>query len=332
VAEDLRFGVVLQGVDPPGEFVSLVRLIEDLGYDHLWLTDSSLHARYVYAYLTLAATVSRRLKLGTGVTNPLTRHPALGALAIATVDEISGGRAIYGIGAGDRPIEALGYRPASLTTLRRTVEITRCLLRGETVHVRSESYALDKAHIRVPTRSNVPVYLSASGPKTLELAGEIADGVILLCGLFKEGIEYAISHIRAGQARNGGRPLDIAVFTYGALRDDHELAVEDARSIAAWFCQTAPVYCELAGMPADLVARVRAAYRGGEFQEAREAARLIPDELVSKIAFAGTPEDGLRKVRALIDLEIKSINIFPLGAERKQTIVNFARSIIAPLR
>jgi 5,10-methylenetetrahydromethanopterin reductase len=324
----MQFGVVLQGIDPPSEFVSLVRLIEDLEYDSLWLTDSSLHARYVYSYLTLAATVSHRLKLGTSVTNPLTRHPALGALAISTVDEISGGRAIYGIGAGDRPIEALGYRPAKLTLLREAVEVTRCLLRGETVTLKGQSLRLNQARIRVSTRADLPIYMSATGPKTLELAGEIADGVILLGGLFKEGIEYAMSHIQAGQARNGGRPLEIAVFGYGSIKDDYSQAIEDARSIAAWFCQTAPIYCELAGMPAALIEEVRAAYAGGEFQEAQEAASLIPDEMVTRMALAGTPEDGRRKVDALIGLGIHNINIFPLGRDRRQTIINFAREVI----
>jgi 5,10-methylenetetrahydromethanopterin reductase len=87
-----RSGVVLQGAYPPVEFEQMVSRIEALGFDHLWLTDSSLHARNSYAYLTLAAKTSSRLLLGTAVTNPLTRHPAITAAAAATVDEISDGR------------------------------------------------------------------------------------------------------------------------------------------------------------------------------------------------------------------------------------------------
>src|SRR5439155_18085701 len=89
-----RAGVVLQGAYPPGEFATMVERIEGLGFDNLWLTDSSLHARNAYAYLTLAATRSSTLQLGTAVTNPLTRHPAITATAAATVDEISDGRMI----------------------------------------------------------------------------------------------------------------------------------------------------------------------------------------------------------------------------------------------
>src|ERR1017187_2797031 len=97
-----RAGVVLQGVDAPGVFCGMVEEIESLGFDHLWLTDSSLHARNCYSYLTLAATRSSRLLIGTAVTNPATRHPAITAAAAATVDEIAAGRMILGIG-GRRP-------------------------------------------------------------------------------------------------------------------------------------------------------------------------------------------------------------------------------------
>jgi 5,10-methylenetetrahydromethanopterin reductase len=327
----MKFGVALQGVYPPREFMALVREIEELGFDELWLTDSSLHARNVYAYLTLAATVTTRLRIGSSVTNPLTRHPAIGAQAIATVDEISGGRTMYGIGVGDRPVQALGFRPAHLATLRNAVDATRRLLRGETVDMEDEAFKLHDAHLHFGARSDIPVYISASGPKTLELAGEIADGAIVLGGLFPEAMQYAISHIRKGETLSSS-PTEVAVFAYGALNPDAAAAIEDARSIAAWFCQTAPAYCELAGMDPEIVSRVRTAYAGGEFQEAQSAASLIPDHFVQKLALAGTEEDGLRKAGMLQDLGADSVNVFPLGKDRPATIRAFAQGVIRRLR
>ena len=99
----MRSGVVLQGAYPPAEFRSMVERIDELGYEHLWVTDSSLHARNSYSYLTMAALTSPNLLLGTAVTNPVTRHPAITAVAAASVDEISEGPMILGIRAGDRP-------------------------------------------------------------------------------------------------------------------------------------------------------------------------------------------------------------------------------------
>jgi len=233
-------GVVLQGVDAPGEFCRRVEDIESLGFGYLWLTDSSLHARNCYSYLTLAAAHSTRLRLGPAVTNPVTRHPAITAAAAATVDEISGGRLILGIGAGDRPLLALGFQPSPLVTLEAAITGIRRLWRGEELDLQAPGFTMNGAHLRFPARTGIEVFVSASGPKTLELAGRIADGVILLVGLFPEALGWAISRVEQG-ARAADRPRPhIAVFAYGAIDEDEQAALEAARSIAAWFPQTAP--------------------------------------------------------------------------------------------
>ncbi len=317
-------GVVLQGVDAPGEFCRMVEEIESLGLGHLWLTDSSLHARNCYSYLTLAATRSSRLLLGTAVTNPLTRHPAITAAAAATVDEVSGGRLILGIGAGDRPLLALGFQPSPLATLEAAITGIRRLWHGEETDLRSPGFTMSGAHLRFPARAGIPVFVSASGPRTLELAGRVADGVILLVGLFPEALDWAVSQVTRG-AEAAGRPRPhIAVFAYGAIDEDERAALAAARSIAAWFPQTAPRICELAGLPRDLVARVRAGYSGGEFQEASAAARLLPDEFVRKVALAGNRQHAAERVGAALHAGADSVHVFPLGDERMKTVRAFA--------
>jgi 5,10-methylenetetrahydromethanopterin reductase len=181
----------------------MVAEIEALGYDSFWLTDSSLHARYCWAYLTLAARQTSRMTIGTAVTNPLTRHPAVTATAAATLAEISAGRAILGIGAGDRPLLSLGYSPARLATLEAAVSAIRELWAGQAVEAGGAGFALHDAHYRFPPGLDIPVYLSATGPRTLELAGRIADGVILLAGLHPDGISFALEHIDRGAAAAG---------------------------------------------------------------------------------------------------------------------------------
>ena len=319
-----RSGVVLQGAYPPAEFEEMVGRIDALGFDQLWLTDSSLHARNSYAYLTLAARTSERLQLGTAVTNPLTRHPAITAAAAATVDEISGGRMILGIGAGDRPLLALGLKPSPLASLRASIVAIRELWSGDHVSIDDRAFSLHDAHLRFPARADIPVYISASGPRTLELAGEIADGVVLLVGLFPEALAWALEHVDRG-AEKAGRPRPhVAVFAYGAIDDDEAAALASARSIAAWFPQTAPVICELAGVPASLVEGVRARYAGGEFQEAEEAARLLPDDFVRSVALAGNAEHARGRIEAAIGAGADSVHVFPLGANRMRTVETFA--------
>ena len=319
-----RSGVVLQGAYPPAEFTTMVERIEGLGYQHLWLTDSSLHARNSYAYLTLAATRSSTLQLGTAVTNPLTRHPAITAAAAATVDEISGGRMILGIGAGDRPLLALGLEPARLASVRSAIDAIRALWAGETVSVKDEAFTLDGAHMRFGARPDIPIYISASGPRMLEIAGRVADGVIVLVGLFADGLAWAIEHVERGATAAGRPKPHVAVFAYGAIDDDEDAALEAARTIAAWFPQTAPVVCELWGLEPALVDAVRDAYRGGEFQEAAAAARLLPDDFVREVALAGDRTQARGRIEAALAAGADSVHVFPLGQRRMETIESFA--------
>lgn len=319
-----RSGVVLQPVDAPGTFRGMARRVEEAGYDHLWLTDSSLHARDVYVYLALAAAETSRVRLGTAVTNPLTRHPGVTAVSAATVDELSGGRMVLGIGAGDRPVEAFGLRPAPVARVEGAIGAIRDLLAGKTLDGWQGGLEFRDAHLRVGARPGVEIFLAASGPRMLDLAGAAADGVILLVGLFEQGLRYAIERVEAG-ARRAGRPRPhLAVFAYGAVDEDEDRALEAARPIAAWFPQTAPVYAELAGLDPGLAQRVRELYRGGEFQEAAGAAALLPPEFIRQVALAGGRERTEATLRRVLATGVDSVHVFPLGPRRAETVEAFA--------
>lgn len=321
-----RHGVVLQPVDVPGEFTGLVDRIEELGYDNLWLTDSSLHARDVYSYLTLAAGRTSRLQLGTAVTNPLTRHPGVTAVAAATIDELSGGRMILGMGAGDRPLEAFGLRPAKVARVESAITVIRSILAGGTVTGEIGPFELVDPHLRFEARPDLPVFMSASGPRMLELAGKVTDGVIMLVGLFDEGLRFAIEQIERGAAEAGRPRPHLAVFAYGAVSDDEDEALEKARTIAAWFPQTAPAYCRLAGLDDELVEAVRSRYSGGEFQEAAEAAKALPPEFVRKVALAGNVDRTAETIKGVLATGVDSVHVFPLGSDRLGTIERFAEA------
>jgi 5,10-methylenetetrahydromethanopterin reductase len=327
----MRYGVTLQGVYEPREWVEVVRWIEELGFDDLWITDSSLHAGDCYVYATLALQASSRLRVGTAVTNPLTRHPAITANAFRSLAQLAPGRAVCGIGVGDRPLYELGLPMARLSTLREAIDVMRRLWRGETVSSELAWWKLESGHLRSPV-PEPPVYVSASRPRALELTGEVADGLILLAGLFPEGLAFAREHVARGRARGGRPAFDETLFLYGSIDDDEAIAVERARSIAAWFPKTAPDYARLAGMSEELIEAVNAAYSGGEFQHAREAARLIPDELVKRIAFCGNPRSARKKLDWLREEGVSAVSVFPLGEGRRETIEAFARLALEPVR
>lgn len=324
-------GVTLQGVDTPGRFVELATLVESLGYDRLWLTDSSLVARYVYVYLTLAA-LHTQLKIGTAVTNPLTRHPGLTANAVATLAELSNGRMTLGMGAGDRPLLEFGLDPAPRRIVRETIDAIRALAQGKEVTRRNDVFALDHARLHMTPGATIPIYVSASGPRTLQLAGEIADGVIVLAGLFPEGVKFALDNVAIGAGRAGRTidDIDVAFFAYGSLSDDVELALAETRSIAAWFAQTAPQYCELLGMTPDLIARIQQFYSGSEFHQASVAASLVPDEAVRALGLTGNVDDCRAKLEMLQAHGVNHVSVFPLGGDRERVIRLFAEAFGTP--
>jgi len=320
----VRYGVTLQGVYEPAEWVELVRWIEELGFDNLWITDSSTHAGDCYVYATLALQATSRIAVGTAVTNPLTRHPAITANAFRSLSQLAPGRVICGIGVGDRPLYELGLPMARIATLRETIDVLRRLWCGETVDAEVGPWRLVSSQLRSPVLEP-PIYISASRPRALELTGEVADGLVLLAGLFPEGLAFAREHVARGRAA-GGRPgFDETLFLYGAISDDEEAALDAARTIAAWFPKTAPDYARLAGMSDELIESVNAAYSGGEFQHAKEAARQIPDELVRRIAFCGTPTQAQEKLDWLRESGVTGVSVFPLGQDRRGTIERFAK-------
>ena len=168
----MQYGVLVQAVDPPADFVVLAQRAEQLGFDYLWVADSSLHGRDVYSYLTLAALDTTRIQLGTGVTHPLTRHPAINVNSIATIHEISGGRAVLGIGAGDRPVLELGLKPGKRQSIEQMVTLSRRLLAGETVTFQGATFETNEARLIPPLgpcsrfmlRPAVPEPFGSPGP------------------------------------------------------------------------------------------------------------------------------------------------------------------------
>jgi 5,10-methylenetetrahydromethanopterin reductase len=330
----MRFGVVLIATDPPQEFVRVVQLAEDLGFDDIWVADSSLHARDVYAYLTLCAASTKRVRIGVSVTQPFSRHPAVTANAIATIDEISGGRTILGIGAGDRPQRELGLRAARLAEIREMVDVTRALFRREPVDHRGGTYQLVNGCLRAGWRTDLPIYLAASGPRMLALAGEIGDGAIVRVGLSPTSVDYALGHLRAGLAsgRRAPRMFDAGLLVNCCLYNDRHRAVREGRLDTAWYLQTAPAVAEAVGVDPEVTARVRAAYEGGHLHEAAAAAERVPEDLVQKFVLAGTPDEAVELIRPLLGKGLSRFEIFTLGPDRHQIMRVFGEQVMPKLR
>src|SRR5262245_52665885 len=197
----MRYGVTVQGVEEPGAFGELAAWIEELGFDDLWITDSSLHAGDVYVYAALALQATSRIVVGTAVTNPLTRHAAITANAFRTLEQLAPGRVRCGIGVGDRPLGELGLPVARLATLEQTIDALRKLWRGQTLDGAAGRSRFVGARLRSAVQEP-PVHVAASGPRALELAGRVADGAIILPALLPDGLAFAREHLARGRARS----------------------------------------------------------------------------------------------------------------------------------
>jgi len=322
----LSFGVGLFPTEPLPKMIRLARLTEELGFGHLWIGDSHLIWREAYVNMAAAALSTSRVTLGTGVTNPLTRHPSVVASAFATLEELAPRRFIVGIGLGDSSVETMGMKPARLADFEQAVRQIRGLMAGSEVE-------LDTGKIRLkhPTKNALPIYVAASGPKMLELAGRIADGVIILVGIAPAYIRGAREKIAAGALRAGRDPSDLrlvlwvpcAVSDTGSAKDAVKAHV--ARAVAH------PLPFALEEKEQKVLEEIRRAYNYYQHME-REAsqARVIPDWLVDKFAIAGTSAECRARVAELQGSGIDQIAIIPYavgGGDREETLRNFASAV-----
>jgi 5,10-methylenetetrahydromethanopterin reductase len=202
----IRASVNLIPEAPVEEMVRLAQRAESLGYERVWVYDEGLATRDVHVTMTAIALATDRVLIGPGITNGLTRHPAQTAAAIASLDELSGGRAFLGVGAGGSlTLGPLGIeRRFPLTTVRETIEVCRSLFSARVVDYEGETVTLRAA--RLPfARPTTQIWLAGRGPKMLHLGGALCDGV-MLDFIHKDTMQDQVDLITAGAELTGNRP------------------------------------------------------------------------------------------------------------------------------
>ena len=217
-------------------FATDVRRAETLGWDAALQPDSQLRRRDTYVLLAAAAKATERITLGPLLANPVNRHPSVTAGSIATIDELAPGRTILGWGVGDTAVRLAGLRPARVKELEAGTRLMRALLDGESVDVGAEQPA------RLPHHRPVPIWIAAGGPRTLRMAGGVADGVFIRVGTHPANISTAVEAIWAGAAEAGRDPGSVrlgAVF-HTVLVDEPALALTMAKSMAAGYYEYSP--------------------------------------------------------------------------------------------
>src|SRR6266436_548164 len=235
-----RFGLNRFDARSVDAFAADVRRCETLGWDAAWQPDSQLRRRDTYVLLASAARATERITLGTLLANPMNRHPTVTASSIATIDELAPGRVVLGWGIGDTAVRLAGLRPARIKELEESTRLMRSLLDGQDVEVG----AARPAHL--PHHRPVPIWIAAGGPRTLRMAGAVADGVFIRVGAHRANITKSIEEIRAGAAAAGRDPSTVglgAVF-HTVLAEDPARALTMGKSMAAGYYEYSPMLFE----------------------------------------------------------------------------------------
>jgi 5,10-methylenetetrahydromethanopterin reductase len=292
----VRTGLVLyHGIESGQELARYGRIAEEAGFESLWVTERLGHEE-TFASLGYVAAATERLRLGVGVVNTYTRHPALLAMASATLDRISGGRFVLGLGASERfAIEGrLGIPYGEpRAALRDAVGLLRELWSGAAVSRPTGRFRLNDMRLALlPIQKRLPICIAALGPKALRLAGAVADGVLLNTYSPTGYVRWAAEQVRQGAQEAGRDPaaIDVACMLSVRLTNDPARARPGQKErIVRLLCEphTGELVLEHGGFDPALLAPLRAtAQREGP----ETAARLVPDDLVEALFVVGPAE------------------------------------------
>ncbi|MDA0350703.1 MAG: LLM class flavin-dependent oxidoreductase [Chloroflexi bacterium] len=305
MAEPVQFGLNRWNFSSPASFALDVREGEEQGWKLALIPSSPLLVPDPYVMLAFAARGTDRIKLGPFIENPVMRHPAVLASSIATVDAVASGRTLLTLGSGDTSVRLMGKRPAKVVELEEATQLARQLLSGENV----DTGARQPARLRHARR--VPVWIAAGGPRTLRMAGRVADGVFIRVGRHEANLRAAVEAVHAG-AREVGRDssdVQIGVVLHTLLTNDHAYAARVGRAIAAGFYEYSPMLFEGAGLEwggpdvKSLRDRVWPDFHHAEdLAAAGKVVDFLSDEAAAAFAVSGGTDELVTQLRGVLKL------------------------------
>ncbi|MBN1146223.1 MAG: LLM class flavin-dependent oxidoreductase [Anaerolineales bacterium] len=328
-----RVALYLQDAHDLRDGLEYVRYAEQRGFEAVWQAESRL-VRDAIVPMAAYAAVTERLKVGSGVINNWTRNIGLLAATFLTLDDLAPNRIICGIGAWWDPLARnVGIeRRKPLTAMRETVEVMRRLLNMERVTFHGEFHhvdgiELDVVHGRREPR-NVPIMIGATGDKMMELAGEIADGVVLNYCVPPEYNDKALELLEQG-ARNAGKSLDDIdrpQLVVCSVDPDHDRAIDTTRELLTQYLAQQPHIAKASGVSQEVVAEIQSILGWPATKEQiKRAKHLVPEELILHISASGAPEEARAKVNEYRKHGCTCPILYPVGGDVKLLIDTFAQ-------
>jgi len=327
-----RTALYLQDSHDLRDGLDYVRYAEDKGFEAVWQAESRL-VRDAIVPMAAYAAVTEHIKIGSGVINNWTRNIGLLASTFLTLDDLAPNRIICGIGAWWDPLARnVGIeRRKPLRAMRETVEVLRRLLRmeqvtfhGEFHHV--EGIELDVVHGRREPR-DVPIYIGATGPKMMELTGEIADGVVLNYCVPPEYNIQALERLEIG-VKKVGRTLDDIdrpQLVVCSVDNNRGKALDTSRELLTQYLAQQPHIAKASGVEQSVVDEIQSILGWpATHEQIQRAMHLVPDDLVTRITASGTPEEARVKVGEYIDHGATCPILYPVGGDVKLLIDTFS--------
>ena len=322
----------LQDAHSVREGMALAQYAETRGFSAVWQAESRL-AREATVPMAAFLAVTEHIRVGSGVVNTWTRNVALLASTFSTLDDLAPGRVMLGIGAWWDPLASrVGIqRTRPVLAMRETVTAVRALLTGGPVTMEGEFVHLDGVeldYVHQPRRPKaVPIYIGATGMRMMELAGEIADGVLLNYLVSPDYTRQALGHLEQG-ARRAGRAVgdvDRPQLVICSLDRDRRVALDAARLLVTQYLGQQPHLMQASGVPQELLDRIAAVLQWpATHEQVLEASRLVPDEVVQMLTASGTAEECRAKVMEYVEGGCTCPVLYPLGPDVRAMIDLFA--------
>jgi len=321
-----RLGLALWGTEPASVLARHAVLAETIGFDSVWVIDSQLLCREITVTLASILLATKEIWAATGVTQPVTRHASVMASAMATLAELSNGRAIMGIGTGFSSLRTIGLPQAKIAEVEAFVTTVRALLNQEDVTFGSTQGSLSW----LPAPCRVPITIAATGPRMIRTAARIADGVTLHHGVSPDLIGRALEWL-------GGAPVEVSCWTPYSLGANGTEARDRIRGRVAGALMNAKADW-FEGAERAAVERLQAGYDVSDHAaSAAGHAATVPDSLVDRYAIAGGPDDVRAQLRRLLDTPgvdrvILNPQIVGPGSKPLETVLReFERDILPAL-
>jgi 5,10-methylenetetrahydromethanopterin reductase len=301
-----------------------VAYAEAAGFDAVWQAESRL-VREATVPLAAYAAVTERIRVGSGVSDCWSRNPARLAATFSTLDDLAPGRVLLGLGAWWDPLaRKVGIdRQRPLTVMREVVTVVRALLANETVsfdgyYVHLDGVELDYVY-QERRPKQVPIYIGATGMQMLELAGEIADGVVLNYLVSPDYNDRAMERVQIGLERSGRKLADFdrPQLVVCSVHEDEATALDMARLMVTQYLGQQPHIMAASGVPQSLLDAVGEVLTWPATHEQVEAAsRLVPDEIVRMLTASGTPAQARARVAEYMAHGATCPVLYPLGDVR----------------